>query len=440
MNLNMVFYFFTGVLIGGIIVFLYMFKYKKINTIYKERVKVLEEENHVLLNELENEKEERIIFKTKLEETEKNLAEQKKLLDEANEKLTESFKAISNDLLASNQKTFIDMAETVFKKTVEETRGTLKVSEVNIEKIINPLKENIDRYNKFLIEAERKRAEEFGNLSTQVKNLMILNQNLQKETSTLSTALKTPKTRGKWGELTLKNLVKMAGMSEYCDFTEQSYYSDDDKTMIPDMIVNFPDERKIAIDSKVPFDAYFKAIESNDDKIAEKYFKEHAKTVRDHIKKLGKKEYQQRGDDSFDFVVLFLPAESFFSEALKRDTNLIEEGIKYKVIIATPTTLLALLRTVAYSWRQYKMVENVKKISEAGIELYNRLKVFSSHFASISKSISQLNTNFNKSVRSWESRVIPQVNKLNELGISDGNDKLQDISPVDSIPEKIKSG
>jgi DNA recombination protein RmuC len=415
-----------------------MSKFKKINSIYKERIKSLEEENEKLLTELENEREERVIFKTKLEESEKNLMEQKKLLDEANEKLTESFKAISNDLLSSNQKVFIEMAETVFKKTVEETKGTLKVSEVNIEKIINPLKENIERYNIFLREAERKRAEEFGNLSTQVKNLMILNQNLQKETSTLSSALKTPKTRGKWGELTLRNLVTMAGMSEYCDFEEQVHYQSEDKTFIPDMIVRFPDERKIAIDSKVPFDAYFRAIESNDEELSEKYFKEHAKTIKEHIKKLGKKEYQERGEDSFDFVVLFLPAESFFSEALKRDNDIIEEGIKRKVIIATPTTLLALLRTVAYSWRQYKMVENVKKISETGRELYTRLKVFSNHFAAIAKNISQLNTSFNKSVGSWKSRVIPQVKKLNDLGISDSSESLSEINPVDSVPEQLK--
>ncbi len=438
MNISFFIYFIIGFVFGGIILFFHMSKFKKISSIYKERIDALEEENETLLDELDNEKEERVIFKTKLEETEKNLLEQKKLLDEANEKLTESFKAISNDLLSSNQKVFIDMAETVFKKSIEETKGTLKVSEVNIEKIINPLKENIERYNVFLREAERKRAEEFGNLSTQVKNLMILNQNLQKETSTLSSALKAPKTRGKWGELTLRNLVTMAGMSEYCDFEEQVHYQSEGKTLIPDMIVNFPDKRKIAIDSKVPFDAYFRAIESTDDELSEKFFKEHARTIKEHIKKLGKKEYQERGGDSFDFVVLFLPAESFFSEALKRDNNIIEEGIKQKVIIATPTTLLALLRTVAYSWRQYKMVENVKKISETGRELYNRLKVFSGHFASIAKNLSQLNASFNKSVSSWKSRVIPQVKKLNELGISDSSESLSEINPIDSVPEQLK--
>ncbi len=398
-----------------------------------------EQEKKEIEKQLTKEREQRIIFQTQKEEMEKNFREQIKILEKAEERLKESFKALSGDVLSESQKNFLNMAKVVFEKSVQKTESTLKLSQTNIENIIKPLKEKVESYSSLLKEMEKKRLEEYGSLEKYLEELSKANEKLREETESLSKALSSSKSRGKWGEFTLKNLVKMAGMSEYCDFIEQASSSTEEKgRLIPDMIINLPDERKIAIDSKVPFESYLKATEAKNDREAEQFYQEHLKALKSHIDKLGKKEYQAIGSQKFDFVILFLPLESLFSEALKRDSSLIEYGIKRKVIIATPTTLLALLRTVAFTWKQQKMIENVSQILKEGKELYARLIKFSEHFSNLSKNIYNVNKSFNDAVKSWDSRVIPKAKKFSEFGLSDGSKTIKEIKEIDTLPLEPK--
>ncbi len=431
MKIEILLYLVVGFLMGGTPLFFMVQRLLKEN-------KSLKEKNSELERELEQEREKRIIFQTQKEEIEKSFKEQLRTLERAEERLKESFKALSGDILSESQKSFLNMAKVVFEKSIEKTESTLKLSQTNIENIIKPLKEKVETYSTFLQDLEKKRIEEYGSLEKYLEELSKVNEKLRKETETLSKALSSSKSRGRWGEFTLKNLVKMAGMSEYCDFNEQVTSSGDSGKLVPDMIINLPDNRKIAIDSKVPFDSYLKAIETKDEKESEEYFKQHLKALKVHIDKLGKKEYQTIEDQEFDFVILFLPLESLFSEALKRDSSLIEYGVQRKVIIATPTTLLALLRTVAFTWKQQKMIENVSQIIKEGKELYSRLVKFSEHFTSLSKSIYNVNKSFNDAVRSWDSRVMPKAQKFTEFGLSDTSKEIKEIKEIDTLPLEPK--
>lgn len=431
MKLELLIFFIVGFLMGFIPTFLYSQKFIKEN-------RKLSDEKEELEKELSEEREKRIIFETQKTEMEKSFKEQINTLEKAEERLKESFKALSGDILNETQKSFLNMAKVVFDKSLEKTESTLKLSQANMENMIKPLKEKVETYSNFLKEMEKKRLEEYGSLEKYLEELSKANEKLREETETLSRALSSSKNRGRWGEFSLKNLVKMAGMSEYCDFTEQTTLKGETGKLIPDMIINLPDNRKIAIDSKVPFDSYLKATESKDKKEAEKFYQEHLKALKTHIDKLGKKEYQSIESQEFDFVILFLPLESLFSEALKRDSSLIEYGIKRKIIIATPTTLLALLRTVAFTWKQQKMIENVSQILKEGKELYLRLVKFSEHFSSISKSIYNVNKSFNDAVRSWDSRVMPKAQKFYEFGLSDDSKIVKEVKEIDILPIEPK--
>jgi DNA recombination protein RmuC len=263
-------------------------------------------------------------------------------------------------------------------------------------------------------------------------------QNLSSETANLVKALRTPNVRGRWGEIQLKRVVEMAGMLDHCDFYEQENKTTEDGRLRPDMVVRLPGGKRVIVDSKTPLDAYLSAMEAKDDTEKELQMNRHARQVRDHITALSKKVYWDQFDTTPEFVIMFLPGETFFSAALTHDPALIEYGVEKKVIPASPTTLIALLRAVSYGWQQEKIAENAEAISNLGKELYDRITTMSNHFASVGKGLTSAVGAYNKAVSSLESRVLVSARKFPELGTT-AKKEIASIDPIESIPREIQA-
>jgi DNA recombination protein RmuC len=285
---------------------------------------------------------------------------------------------------------------------------------------------------------EKGRQKAYGTLEEQLRSLAQANQKLQEETSHLATALSSPlKVRGRWGELTLRRVAELAGMSEHCDFTEQETIATESGPQRPDMIVNLPGSRRIAVDAKVPLQAFMDAVDperSADERRAA--LASHGKLVRDHMNQLAERRYWEQIGPELELVVLFLPGESFFSAALEQDRTLIEDGMQKKVVLATPTTLIALLRSAAYLWQQEKITQNARRISDLGKELHDRLRSFMGHFQTLGSTIERAVDSYNKAVGSLESRVLPSARKFRELGAATG-DQIVEVEPVDEMPRAL---
>jgi DNA recombination protein RmuC len=262
-------------------------------------------------------------------------------------------------------------------------------------------------------------------------------EKLQQQTGSLATALKGgPQVRGRWGEMTLRRVAELAGMSEHCDFTEQETLSSEGGRQRPDMIVNLPGGRRIAVDAKVPLQAFLEAAGSSNEEDRRKFLAKHGQLVRAHMNQLAARSYSEQFDPAPEMVVLFLPGESFFGAALEQDRTLIEDGMEKRVVLATPTTLIALLRAVAYGWRQEQMEKNAQAISELGKQLYDRVRTFLEHFEGVGNALHRSIENYNKAVGSLESRVLPSARKFKELGATTG-DELVELEPIDETPRAL---
>ena len=289
-----------------------------------------------------------------------------------------------------------------------------------------------------LARMEKERAADQSRLTTQL-------QDLSRSTIGLETALRQPKVRGNWGEIQLRNVVELAGMSEYCkDFQEQVHIQTDEGTLIPDMIVNLPGGRTLVIDAKTPLENFRQAVEVTDEKEREELMKAHALAVRGHIKELSRKEYEKHLDRAPDFAIMFIPGESFFSAALERDRTLIEDAIRERVLLATPTTLVAMLKSIAFTWKQQAQEENVRKIADAGAEMYSRLCVFGRHWAGVRAGLDQASRAFDESMASWNKRLVPAAERLKELGASQPKDQLDEMEATHPLthetPRLIEEG
>jgi DNA recombination protein RmuC len=397
----------------------------------KEKNASLEAQLENIRAELEKQRLESARAETRLEEAQAALVAQKALLEEARSRLSESFGALSADALKQNNQIFLELATKTLEGVIEQSKGELGKRQEAIGGLIKPIQDALARYETQIREMENTRQAAYGGLKTYLEELSKANVQLQEQTRSLSSALKRPQVKGRWGEVTLRRVVEVSGMSPHCDFIEQPSMTTDVGRKRPDLVITLPEGRTIVVDSKVPLDAYMDAFNTTDEEARNTLLKKHAQVVRSHMQMLGSKDYWKQMEQSPDFVVLFLPGESFFSAALEQDRTLIEDGMERRVILATPTTLIALLRTVALSWQQQQVAENAQLIWRTGSDLFDRLKIFSGHMRKIREGLQSATSAYNAALSSWESRVLPCATRLKDLGGPQHERELPEIEHVD---------
>lgn len=359
-------------------------------------------------------------------------------LEKAREKLAETFGALSNEALKANSVEFLKLAKENLKQYQMQAQNELNQKEKSFENLVKPIKETLEKTEKQIRQMEHERKEAHGALTQHLQTMMEAHQALQGETRNLVNALRRPEVRGQWGELTLKRLAELAGMVEHCDFYEQEHTSTGEGAFRPDMVVRMPGGREIVVDVKTPLDAYISAVETTDETLRTQHLQRHTKNVRERVKELSSKAYWSQFKQSPDFVVLFIPGEQFLSTALDNDAGLLEFAMKQKVILATPTSLVALMRAIAYGWRQESLAENAVLIREIGSELYQRLATFTEHLSKMGKSLTSSVQHFNKAVGSMDTRILPSARKFTEMGIH--TDKpVESLSQIETTPRSVES-
>lgn len=379
------------------------------------RVPGLEEAQSALAAELSALKARESELAARMEEEKKAAEAREALLKDLQAQLQDSFKSLSADALKNNNQTFVDLAKAHLSSYQEAAKGDLELRQKSIEGLVKPIKESLTQVDARILDLEKQRLDAYAGLNQQVKQLMVEQGDLRKETSRLVTALRRPTVRGRWGEIQLKRVVELAGMLDHCDFTEQTSVTTEDGRLRPDMVVRLPGDKNLVVDSKAPLEAYLNAQDAADEETRAQLMKAHARQIRDHLTKLGQKAYWEHLRPTPEFVVMFLPGEIFFSSALEHDPALIEEGVKQKVIVASPTTLIALLRAVYYGWQQEKVAKNAQLISDCGRKLYKHVVVMAEHFAKVGKNLSGAMAAYNSSVKTMESGVLSNSLKLKEL-------------------------
>ena len=361
------------------------------------------------------------------------------ILNEAQTQLSEAFQALSAQALKANNESFLELAKTTLERFQSQAQGDLKHRQKAIEDLLGPMKETLTRFDSQVQAVEKSRREDYGSIRSLVTSLSQSQQKLLSETSNLVKALRVPSVRGRWGEVQLRRVVEIAGMLPYCDFVEQaSARSSEDTLLRPDLLVKLPGGKNVVVDAKAPLQAYLDAWENDDEKKRSLLMQQHARQIRDHVAKLSSKSYWEQFHPNPEFVVMFLPGENFFSAALAEDPSLIEDGVNERVILSTPTTLIALLRAVSYGWRQEKIADNAQMISSLGKDLYQRLSVLSSHVVSLGRGLGRAVDSYNRVVGSMENRVLVTARKFPEMGVS-ANKPIPHLAPVEKMPRQLHS-
>jgi DNA recombination protein RmuC len=385
---------------------------------------------------------ERAVAETNAAQLRLRLDEERELLGEAERRLGDTFKALAAEALAANNQGFLSLAKEKLQGARQEGDAALEARQKAIEGLMAPVKESLDKVDGKIQELERERAEAYGRLMQQVSGLQAAQERLENQTGNLARALRSPTVRGRWGEIQLRRAVELAGMLEHCDFGQQVTLvgqNDPGKRLRPDMVVRLPAGRQVVVDAKAPLEGYLQAMEATGDDERKARLREHGAQVRAHLQKLSSKAYWSELDGTPEFVVMFLPGEGIFSAALEQAPGLLEEGAARRVLLATPTTLIALLQTVHYGWKQEKLAENAEKISEQGRALHERVATLVEHWSRLGLALGKATEHFNAAAASFEGRVLPAARRLEELGAS-SKKSIDELPRLDLRPRRQMVG
>ena len=356
--------------------------------------------------------------------------------DRAAEDLQNAFKALAADALKTNNSTFLQIAQETLKRFQSDARGDLDARHKAVADLVTPVRESLSKVDAQIQQMEIARGEAYGDLKAQVQSLITTQKELQSETGNLVRALRTPNVRGRWGEIQLRRVVEIAGMLPFCDFAEQETITSDAGRFRPDLVVKLPGGKNVVVDAKTPLQAFLEASEATDEESRRKCLQNHARQVRDHMETLSSKKYWEQFEATPEFVVMFLPGETFFSAALEQDPGLIEQGVMQRVIPASPTTLIALLKAVAYGWNQEKLARNAQQISALGKELHERLRKLAGHITAVGANLDRAVEAYNQAVGSLENRVLVSARKFAELGASVAED-IPELEPIETTARAL---
>ncbi len=426
---------------------------KKAYKIEEERFQIMAqlkitEEKAGRLDQVENDKEslrqkltdyavENSELKSALQHERQYAQEKIQTIETLQKNLTETFKNLSTQALLHNNQSFLGLAQTSLEKFFEASKTDLEQKQKAFGEIIDPVHKALNQVDQKIGLLEKERVGAYSDLKRQLTDMMLTQKELRVETASLVKALRTPAARGQWGEMQLRRVVEMSGMIAHCDFLEQ--VSTNDGKLRPDMLVQLPGGKNIIVDAKTPLSSYLEALETNDEQQRSVWLDDHARQVRTHIRNLSQKAYWEQFQPTPEFVVMFLPGESFFSAALEKDPSLIECGVKERVILATPTTLIALLRAVAFGWRQESMADNARAIGELGREVHKRLGDMSQHLSKLGRHVHQVVESYNHTIGTFERRVLVSARKFQELDTSLDETTIEMLNQLDSIPRSVQA-
>ena len=398
----------------------------------EERLDRRESQIAALQNEISNLRSRGARLETIIRQDRQALKEKLSLVEGWQNRLTDAYKGLSTQALKENNRIFMDLAQSTLARFVDKARSDMDQRALAVDNMLKPLNEALERYEHHAKDIERARENAYGELRQQVHHMAAAQDRVHRETNRLVKALQVPHVRGRWGETTLRRVAELSGMQAHCDFFEQPVAPGEDVRMRPDMIVQLPGNRRIIVDAKVPLSAYLDALEATEPEKHDALLDRHAAHIATHIQQLSRKAYWAQFDTTPEFVVLFIPGENFFAAALSRNPNLIEDGIQRQIVLATPTTLIALLKAVAFGWRQQQAAENADTVSRLGRTLYERLKTMTTHLQQMGRDLDRCVGSYNRMVGSMERRVLTSARRFEDLGVV-----RTDGSPV-GLPEKIE--